>query len=127
MDATNKLALVLLTYYAAFLLSCSTCEDKVKVRVPAGDGQIVATVFERNCGATTDLSTLVNLQTTSSRFDANAGRLFIIKGRYDITLNWATPKHLVITCRGCQRHDIFREVAVEGDIDVTYDFSSSAN
>jgi hypothetical protein len=55
------------------LSSCNGCGANSE------DDALVATVFERNCGATTDFSSIVNLQNGSAKFDANEGRLFAEK------------------------------------------------
>jgi hypothetical protein len=122
MAAAKSSFLLILTAYMASVCACSTCSDTLISSVKSADGGLVATVFERNCGATTDFSSMVNLQNSSDKFNANEGRLFVAKGRYDVSVTWTGPKQLVITCNGCQRRDIFREVTAEGDIDISYKF-----
>lgn len=114
--------LVLILSSVVSLSSCNGCSDTVTARVNSEDGALVATVFERNCDATTDFSSMVNLQNGSAKFDANEGRLFVAKGRYQVSVTWTGPKQMLITCNGCQRRDIFRQVTVEGDIDISYKY-----
>jgi hypothetical protein len=80
----------------------------------------MANVYERNCGATTDFSSMVNVQSTSDKFRAEEGLLFVAKGRYDLSVAWTGPRTLLITCTSCSRSNVFREVAALGDIDVKY-------
>jgi hypothetical protein len=80
----------------------------------------VANVFERNCGATTDFSSMVNVQSASDKFRPDEGLLFVAKGRYDLSVAWAGPRTLLITCPSCARKNVFREVIALGDIDVKY-------
>ena len=100
------------------LLACTLDDFGIWATIPYGQ----TAVFRRDCGATTDFSSMVNLQNWSDKFSANEGRLFAVKGRYQISVTWTGSKQMVITCNGCQRRDMFREVTVEGDIDISYKF-----
>ena len=109
-----------------WLASCGPCSDTPRSRVVSADGRLVANVYERNCGATTDLSSMVNVQNASDKFNGDEGRLFVAKGRYDISVIWTGPRALLIKCTGCSRNNIFREVTVDGDIDVSYSLASDS-
>jgi hypothetical protein len=109
-----------------FLVSCNFCGDTSISKVVSADGQLVATVYERNCVATTDFSSIVNVQSPSLKFNGDQGQLFIAKGRYDISLSWTGARALLIKCRSCTRKNIFREVSALGDVDVTYSLGSDA-
>jgi hypothetical protein len=106
-------------------LSCSPCEDSLRSKAISGDNRLVASFYERNCGATTDFVSMVNVQSTSDRFDGEQGTLLSVTGRYNISLEWAGPRKLVITCANCARNNIFRQVIVLGDVDVSYNLPSS--
>lgn len=112
--------LLLLTVVLVALSGCSNCENTLKSETASPDGQLVARICERNCGATTTFSSIVNLQSTAVKFDSNDGVLFVAKGEHDITTKWTGPKSLLITCKGCRRSDVFREVSIYGDVDVSY-------
>lgn len=103
-----------------FATGCSICDNSLKSEAISPDRGLIARTCERNCGATTDFSSIVNLQSTSVKYDSNDGVLFIAKGQYDISTKWTGPKSLLITCNGCSRANVFREVSVLGDIDVSY-------
>jgi hypothetical protein len=115
----NSLSLVLVCSLI-WLMSCSPCNDTPKSKATSGDGRLVANVYERNCGATTDFSSMVNVQSTSDKFRADEELLFVVKGRHDVSATWAGPKTLLITCPSCDRKNVFREVVVLGNIDVRY-------
>ncbi|MEK6280524.1 MAG: hypothetical protein AABN95_09255 [Acidobacteriota bacterium] len=55
--------IVLAASGCAFLLR-SSCENTVRSEIKSPDGKYVVTLFERNCGATTDFSTIVSLRDT---------------------------------------------------------------
>ncbi len=85
------------------------------------DGVLVAHVYERNCGATTDYVTLVNLQKRSFRFDPDDGVLFATDGAFDVTVRWSGPDTLVISCPTCSRKIIARQVVALGDLNIIYE------
>lgn len=119
--AIRKPSLILHAALAVLCLTgCNNCDNTVKSKVVSPDGRLIVRTCERNCGATTDFSSVVNLQSASAKYDSNDGVLFIAKGRYDISVKWMDSKSLLITCTGCSRPDIFREVGAIGDIDVSY-------
>jgi hypothetical protein len=101
-------------------MSCNPCSDTLRSKATTLDSQLVANFYERNCGATTDFSSMVNVQRTSDKFRADEGLLFVAKGRYDLSVAWIGPRILVVTCPNCSRKNVFREVAALGDIDVRY-------
>ena len=63
---------------------------------------------------------MVNVQSTSDKSRTEEGLLFVAKGRYDLSVAWTGPRTLLITCPGCSRTNVFREVVALGDIDVKY-------
>jgi hypothetical protein len=85
-------ALVLLSLQAA----CSGNEDDVRVASP--DRKHVAHLYLRNCGATTDYVTVVDVEAPHNSQGANA---YSAEGTYDVTLRWASANELHIECRGC--------------------------
>jgi hypothetical protein len=111
---------LILVCSVAWLLSCSPCSDTPTSKAASADGRLVANVFERNCGATTDFSSMVNVQSSSDKFRADEGLVFVAKGRYDLSVAWIGPRTLFITCVSCSRKNVFREVVALGDVDVKY-------
>jgi hypothetical protein len=104
----------------AGLWSC-TCGDEQRNRVLSSDNKLGATFYVRNCGATTDFSSIVDLDSASSKFDGDTNMLFVAKGRYDVQVRWTGPRSLLIRCGDCLRRNVFREVTILGDVDITYD------
>jgi hypothetical protein len=106
--------------FLTLLVSCETCTDQPKIQLFSPDHKIVARIFERNCGATTDYSSIVNIQGASEKFRGDDSILFIARGRYDISISWESPKMLLIKCPDCSRTNVYREVVALGNVDVTY-------
>jgi hypothetical protein len=121
MAATKRNSLfLLLVYFLIWLVSCRPCSDTPRSKATSADNQLVANLYERNCGATTDFSTIVNVQRASDKFDADEELLFVAKGRYDLSVTWTGPRTLLITCANCSRKNIYREVVALGDINIKY-------
>jgi hypothetical protein len=102
------------------LISCGgVCADKIVTESISPDGALKATVFIRDCGATTDFSEMVSIHRPDNTFKDDSDLVFVAKGRGQLGVSWAGPRQLSIECDGCQRKDIFREVAKLADIDIT--------
>jgi len=125
MAVTRTSSSLLLSFLLIWLMSCNACSDTLKSKAVSVDGRLAANVFERDCGATTDFSSIVNVQSASDKFRGEEGLLFVARGRYDLSVTWTGPRSLVINCRGCSRNNIFREVVALGDIDVRYNLGSA--
>ena len=124
--ATRTCLLVVLVCNLIWQASCGLCGDDVKSKATSTDGQLVAYVYERNCGATTDFSAMVNVQSSREQFHGDEGILFVAKGRYDLSVEWTSPRALLITCSRCSRKDVFRQVVAFGDVDVKFVFAADA-
>lgn len=88
--------------YVFLVLLISGCSDICDVELlsekTSPDGQYVATVFERNCGATTPFVRVVSLRHTGSEFmpEKNDDWVFTIHGRSSIDLSWIESTELRI-------------------------------
>jgi hypothetical protein len=109
-----------LLFVVASLTSCHTCGNSIRSQAVSAGGELTARQSERNCGATTDYSSVVNLQNSSETFDPDEGVIFVARGRQDISVKWTGKQELLVSCPSCSRKNIFREVSVIGDIDVSY-------
>ena len=106
----------------AFLLH-SSCENTIKLEVKSPDGKYVATLFERNCGATTDFSTIVNLRELSMKFDADNSGVFVVKGQPKIDLTWDSHTSLRLQCQHCRVDDIFKQERTWKDVNISLSHS----
>ena len=116
------LALVLTLCFFAMASGCARlmCDDAVNSEMRAPDGVLVATWFTRNCGATTDYATTVNVHRADSDFRGDSGTVFVAEGRHQLDMKWLDAKHLTIECDGCSRKQVFRTVTILGNTDVTF-------
>lgn len=87
-------ALMCLACHSPALFDCS---DSVITESESPDGRYSATFFERDCGATTDYTSLVSLRESRRDFDAeNADLVVVVEGRYHIEMQWTSRRSLLI-------------------------------
>ena len=86
-----------------FLFSCSEylCGNELINETPSPNGKYTASVFERNCGATTPFIRVVSLRLSGAKFNPEETEnwVFIIHAQADIRALWINDK-LKITYSG---------------------------
>lgn len=113
------LALVVAMYMAwqAMGLRLADCSDNVKHQSQSSDGRYTATLFQRNCGATTDYSTIVSLRASNSDFDGvKDTRVLVLKGSCEVTVHWQNDVLSLSYPRLCEIYkqlDSWRNVRIE--------------
>ena len=97
----------------------SQCGNEVLSEAASPDIKYVATVFERNCGATAPYARVVSIRPVGSEFDGNdmGEYVFTMQGQHDVTVQWTTANRLVIR-RPAITGDIFKEVHNWKDVEV---------
>jgi len=120
--AASVRALLVLLVAAAVIVTtnCGLCSNQLVRATRSPDGSVEATWYVRNCGATTDFSTMVSVHQPNASYTDDSALVFVAKGKYDLKLSWAGPRELAIDCQGCSRKAIFRETTRLGDIDVNF-------
>jgi hypothetical protein len=75
------------------------CGNEVLGEFRSPDGKYIATVFERNCGATTPYVRVVSLRRAESSFDpeSTGDWVFTLKHQPSIEVKWEDSTHLFIT------------------------------
>ena len=90
----------------AYVSACAVCGETSLSEVTSPDGDYVATVFRRNCGATSALLYHVNIRKRSSSNSADhrgvieQGQVFLTDAG-KVTVFWKAKKNLVVDCEGC--------------------------
>lgn len=96
------------------------CNDTIKLESRSPSGKYIVTLYERNCGATTDFSTIANLRSASDRFDSEQGDIFVLKGRSPVNLSWSGDTNLHVQCDQCSANRIFKQETLWTDVHITY-------
>ncbi len=108
---------------ALFLQGCAPrfdCNDQIKAELKSPDGKFIATYYERDCGATTDTATRINLRLNSAKFSADEGQVFISEGQFQVKLVWDGDTSLRIECLDCRPRDIFRQEMSWSGVRISY-------
>ena len=123
----SRTACALVTLIAASMLcTCGLCSDQVTSEVTSPDGILAATAFIRDCGATTQASSVVSVHRVSEGFRDSDDLVFVAQGQHPLSLRWDGPRSLTITCSTCSRKHVFRHVRVLGDVDVVLELGAHA-
>jgi hypothetical protein len=81
----------------------------------------MATVFERNCGATTDYVTAVSIREAGTAFSGDRwGDVFRIKGLPRVSVSWAGPRVLVIKRPPLTDKIFAQELNWKNQVTITY-------
>ena|SRR6201996_4306941 len=120
MCPVRGLSVVLLIAVGMVMIGCGLCSKDLVQNSRSPDGVLQATWYTKNCGATTDFSTVVSVHRPDSSFTDDSDIVFVAKGKQTIKLTWAAPHQLAVECASCERAAIFREVTKIGDIDVLF-------
>jgi len=79
-------------------LSDACCGTEDEARVASPDRKHTAYSYLRNCGATTDYVTVVELMGPG---DSRGSVVYQVEGGAPIQLKWASSDHLLIQCVNC--------------------------
>jgi len=92
------LVAVYATWAVLTLALRSKCGNEVLQEIDSQDHRYTASVFERNCGATTPFVRIVSLRATGKRFDTEAKDNWVLalRGQDALQLRWVNERHLVI-------------------------------
>lgn len=107
----SRVMLVLISVY--FLSGCgSGCEDAVKTEMVSPNGRYMVSIIERDCGATTDFSTLGHIQRKGQKLNVDTGIFLVLAGRWDVIAEWKGETNLIVRI---PKAEIFkRETSVDG-------------
>ncbi len=105
-----------------FQTSCmllSGCEESIGRETFSPNGNLVARLSVRNCGATTDYSSIVRV---GSEGDLNKkeDEVFIAGGGHQIRLYWKNDATLQILCDDCSSDKVIKNLTSIHGISVVY-------
>jgi hypothetical protein len=88
-----------------------SCDDQITSSINSIDRKFIATAFVRNCGATTDYTSIVSLRESGSSFDGDddEGIVFVATGQHHLAIQWISSNEVRVICRECTPADIFKQ------------------
>lgn len=105
---------VALNLLVLFVSQCSPirlfdCAEENISEARSPNGKIVVRVMERNCGATTDFSTIVRIGFEDASPE-ETDEIYVVKGTQLLKTVWVNESLLELHCIGCKQKDIFTQV-----------------
>lgn len=95
---------LLVLLLATFLMSCdmSLCSNELIEDVTSPTGKYIASVFERNCGATTPYVRVLSLRSSGEKFDPDDDDdwVFTVHGQSDVQVSWMADNKLKVSYAG---------------------------
>src|SRR3954452_17241529 len=91
--------IVIITVYIAGKYALDTlfgdmCGNDLKQKIPSPNGENVAYIFERNCGATTGLSPQLSILNKGDKFQNVSGNTF--RTDKEFSVEWLSDKNLKV-------------------------------
>ena len=126
----GMLALPLLGAYVAFTDCGPMCANRLVREYPSPNGQTKLTVFERDCGATTDFSTQASVLPAKARLRNDPGNVLVIDSNHGavpqgegggpaLGVRWISDVQLVLSyCEGAR---VFGAASRHESINIAYE------
>jgi hypothetical protein len=92
-------------YYIASSLFSFSCSSSVLSEAASPDGQYIATVSERNCGATSPYIRVVSIRPegTRLRVENDSSWVFVTEDQPTVEVIWSGPRKLTVVTDGYSR------------------------
>jgi hypothetical protein len=100
------------------------CGNGIVAEVKSPNGKLKAVVFERNCGATTGVSTQISILPESEELANEVGNVCVVDVFPKVELRWAGNNELVIAHHGGAR--LFHAVQSFDGINIRYEVPTQA-
>src|SRR5689334_15232123 len=100
------------------LVSCGLCGDTLRKEYSSPNGKLKASWFVRDCGATTDFSSMVSVHRTDVSFKDDDAIVFVMKGDEPLEIEWEGDGIVKIDCGSCDRKKIIKHLAVDGPVEI---------
>jgi hypothetical protein len=88
-------------FLVLLLIACDSniCSNELKNEAVSSDGKYVASIFERNCGATTPFVQVVSLRLSNMKFDPENHDewVFTIHGKSNVEVDWTDVDRLQVS------------------------------
>lgn len=113
---------IIVVSVALSVAGCSPCADEVIWRRLSPDAKLTATVFLRDCGATTKPVSWVTVHPSAERYDKEKDIALTADRVQKIEVTWTDNSNLSIRCLTCQRSEVHAQRTKVGLVSVHYQF-----
>ena len=104
--------------------SCHPCADEVVWSKASQNGDLTATVFYRDCGATTKEVTWLTIHRSSASYDRPDDIALTADHMQTIDLTWIDNSHLSVRCRSCRRDEVHHQANSVRSVQIRYQFDA---
>ena len=101
------------------LAGCETCVNEVYSQVQSPDGDKIAVLYERGCGATVEFNSQLSILPANDQVPTDSGNVAIFSGRKSIAVEWVSDTELRIHAASGERS--FKSVKKFLEVDVLYE------
>lgn len=117
--------MVLCVFLSVSNWGCNSCSDEIVGDKSSPDGKLTASVFIRDCGATTSKEvTWVTVHQTSGFRDREKDIAMTADRIQTTELTWKDNSHLLVKCFACRRDNVHAQTTSIGAVSV--DLSSTS-
>lgn len=109
-----SLSILVVGYFCMNLALVNQCNDVILNEYLSPTKDTVVRSYERDCGATTDFSTIVSIGKSSQLPQENLTLIAAAKGRISLNIEWITESQLRIKSTGSfvNKRDRFENIAI---------------
>lgn len=100
------------------------CEDSIVRETKSPAGNFTAVLSLRNCGATTDYTSLVAITSTGTMY-SDGDLVFVAEGDNDIRFYWQDNSTLNVVCESCRVNKIFKQIRSSQSVTIDYEKENS--
>ena len=86
----------LLVTLSLFVPACNPCSYGVQREIRSPSGKMIATVYQADCGATTDYATALSVRPSGKPFRPSTNLALGIAGQQPLSLSWLSDSELVV-------------------------------
>ena len=116
-------AFVVTSIISALVTGCSLCGSQIIQSAVSPSGAWTAIVYERDCGATTPVYTVVELLPEGKKRpdgEDRSGLVLSLRNSHEVRVKWVDGVHLVVSCSSCGKVDFSKERQQVRTVSVTY-------
>jgi len=101
-------------------VSSALCKDDVQTASASPRGNFIASVKLRDCGATTDFSSVISIKDVGGSSQISEEDVFVLRGDNAISIKWIDDNTLKVECEECDPKNIFKKLESWNRVEIRY-------
>lgn len=104
-DSRVKIGISLFPALLLLLAGCDPCSYGVQNEIRSPSGKNIATIYQTDCGATTDFATALSVRPSGKPFRPSTNLALGIPGQQPLSISWLSDSELVVAVpKGVELH-----------------------